>query len=527
MLKRIESSTGARIQMPKSDDPSDHIQITGSKEAMDAAKARIESISRDQSGRHRETLEAEVWIHPFIRGGHDSKIDELKAKYNINAIDIPPREADKAEVVIRGPEDAAKKCAIELRAFIKQKMEKCTKLDISVEPKQHRFVIGPKGRNIQDVLKATGVSVEVPLAEAKSSTITLRGEQAQMGNALTMVYANASSHQDAFIEAPEWMHRILIGQKGSVIKEITESYGSDKVQVNFTAVNDQGIEIEGPPSELEAVKVELERRIAEIKRTTSHSVLIVPSQYHSHLIGKGGSNLNKLKEELGVQVRIPLESERSDKITIEGPPDGVSKAKDQLEALAAKMADESTDIIHLNRRFHRQLIGTGGESIKKLRESFPNVNISIPEEKQKSDTISLRGPSNELKAAVVHVKKIAKDLEEKGYRIEVPILKAYHKNIIGKAGAKIKEIRQATNCQIELPKENTDSEIIAIIGRKEDAEKARKMIRDIEKELVTIVEDEVKIEVKLHQALIGSGGKRVKELQGKIFIYIFCTIIIK
>ena len=82
-------------------------------------------------------------------------------------------------------------------------------------------------------------------------------------------------------------------------------------------------------------------------------------------------------------------------------------------------------------------------------------------------------------------------------------------------GAQIKKIREETNCQIELPKENTDSEIIAIIGRKADAEKARKMIRDIEKELVQISELEVKIETKLHQALIGAGGKRVKELQGE------------
>ena len=73
--------------------------------------------------------------------------------------------------------------------------------------------------------------------------------------------------------------------------------------------------------------------------------------------------------------------------------------------------------------------------------------------------------------------------------------------------------RDDTNCQIELPKENSDSEIIAIIGRKADVEKASKMIKAIEKELVSIVEEEVKIEVKLHQALIGAGGKRVKELQ--------------
>jgi len=43
-----------------------------------------------------------------------------------------------------------------------------------------------------------------------------------MGAAITAVYGYASSHQDAFIPADEWMHRLLIGQKGATIREITE-----------------------------------------------------------------------------------------------------------------------------------------------------------------------------------------------------------------------------------------------------------------------------------------------------------------
>ena len=75
-------------------------------------------------------------------------------------------------------------------------------------------------------------------------------------------------------------------------------------------------------------------------------------------------------------------------------------AKAQLSLLAAKIADEATDFIILNRRFHRQLIGTGGENVRKLRDEFPNVQISIPGGDEKSDKITLRGPSKELAAAV-------------------------------------------------------------------------------------------------------------------------------
>lgn len=238
------------------------------------------------------------------------------------------------------------------------------------------------------------------------------------------------------------------------------------------------------------------------------------SKFHPHLIGKGGSNISKLKEEHKVIIKIPQDNDKNTNIWIEGPPAGVKAAKAALSLLANKIADEATGKITLKRRFHRQIIGQGGENIKKLRDQFPNVNISIPDENSKSDEISIRGPSKELAAAKEVLSKMAKDIEERGFRLEVPILKRFHRNIIGKNGSNITRIREATNCQIELPKEDTDSEIITIIGRKADCEKAQKEIRKIEKELGEIEETTVKIESKLHQALIGAGGKQVKKLQG-------------
>ena len=66
-----------------------------------------------------------------------------------------------------------------------------------------------------------------------------------------------------------------------------------------------------------------------------------------------------------------------------------------------------------------------------------------------------------------------------------------------------------------MPKENTDSEIITIIGKKADAEKARNMIHDIEKQLQNY-ELKVKIESELHPGLVGNDdGLRVKKLQGR------------
>ena len=141
----------------------------------------------------------------------------FKTKYGIAAIDIPPPKEPKPEITVRGPQKGAVAAAAELRELIKRKESKCKSVNITIEKKQHKFVIGPKGRNIQDVMEKCNVAVEVPSQEDNSNVITLRGEQQDMGAAITAVYGYASSHQDAFIACDEWMHRLLIGQKEKLL----------------------------------------------------------------------------------------------------------------------------------------------------------------------------------------------------------------------------------------------------------------------------------------------------------------------
>ena len=57
-----------------------------------------------------------------------------------------------------------------------------------MKKQQHRYVIGPRGAGIQDILQLSGVSVEVPPFDSDSETVTLRGEPDKLGNALSLVY---------------------------------------------------------------------------------------------------------------------------------------------------------------------------------------------------------------------------------------------------------------------------------------------------------------------------------------------------
>lgn len=66
---------------------------------------------------------------------------------------------------------------------------KTTTISVEVKKSQHKYIVGPKGNTLQEILENTGVSVEMPPLDSASETIILRGEPDKLGPALTQVYA--------------------------------------------------------------------------------------------------------------------------------------------------------------------------------------------------------------------------------------------------------------------------------------------------------------------------------------------------
>lgn len=75
-----------------------------------------------------------------------------------------------------------------------------------------------------------------------------------------------------------------------------------------------------------------------------------------------------------------------------------------------------------------------------------------------------------------------------GHEVRVRISKEVYPKIIGKGGAQIRKIRDETDTKIDFPRENSDSDVIVITGKKENVGKAKHMIEAIEKETVCIDE---------------------------------------
>ncbi|XP_040437486.1 vigilin-like [Falco naumanni] len=200
-LQDLKLKTATKMQVPRPDDPSNQIKISGTKEGIEKARHEILLISAEQRAvptkvccglfqgkRAVERLDVEKVYHPFIAGPYNKLVRELMQDTGTR-IHIPPPSVNKTEIVFTGEKEQLAQAVARVKKIYEEKKKKTTTIAVEVKKSQHKYVIGPKGNSLQEILEKTGVSVEIPPIDSSSETLILRGEPEKLGQALTEVYA--------------------------------------------------------------------------------------------------------------------------------------------------------------------------------------------------------------------------------------------------------------------------------------------------------------------------------------------------
>lgn len=116
-----------------------------------------------------------------------------------------------------------------MNLYLFRQQKQYSTVSLEVGKAQHKYVIGSKRSTIYEILQRTGVSVEMPPPDSPSETITLRGPPGQLGTALNLVHEKASSFSATSLHAPDWIHKYVVGKKGSNIQRITANYPKVRV----------------------------------------------------------------------------------------------------------------------------------------------------------------------------------------------------------------------------------------------------------------------------------------------------------
>ncbi|XP_056217873.1 vigilin-like [Falco biarmicus] len=373
-LQDLKLKTATKMQIPRPDDPSNQIKISGTKEGIEKARHEILLISAEQDKRAVERLEVEKVYHPFIAGPYNKLVRELMQDTGTR-IDIPPPSVNKTEIVFTGEKEQLAQAVARVKKIYEEKKKKTTTLAVEVKKSQHKYVIGPKGNSLQEILEKTGVSVEIPPTDSSSETLILRGKPEKLGQALTEVYAKANSFTVSSVSAPSWLHRFIIGKKGQNLAKIT-----------------QQMDVHVAQEQIEAMVKEL------VENSFSISVPIC-KQFHKNIIGKGGANIKKIRKESNTKIDLPAKNSSSETIVITGKRANCEAARHRILAIQKELANSTEVEVSIPSKLHSSLIGAKGRFVCSIVKECGGVHIHFPTKGSGSDTVSIRGPAQGVEKA--------------------------------------------------------------------------------------------------------------------------------
>lgn len=145
----MELKTATKIQIPRPDDASNQIRITGTKEGIEKARHEVLLISAEQVGpaegmgcvhwprpqsctlmdvsftfqdkRAVERLEVEKAFHPFIAGPYNRLVGEIMQETGTR-INIPPPSVNRTEIVFTGEKEQLAQAVARIKKIYEEKV---------------------------------------------------------------------------------------------------------------------------------------------------------------------------------------------------------------------------------------------------------------------------------------------------------------------------------------------------------------------------------------------------------------------
>ncbi|XP_054242308.1 vigilin isoform X2 [Indicator indicator] len=585
-LQDLELKTATKIQIPRPDDPSNQIKITGTKEGIEKARHEILLISAEQDKRAVERLDVEKVYHPFIAGPYNKLVSELMQDTGTR-INIPPPSINKTEIVFTGEKEQLAQAVARVKKIYEEKANSFTVSSVSAPSWLHRFIIGKKGQNLakitqqmpkvhieftegEDKITLEGptedvnvaqeqievmvkdlinrmdyaeinvdhkfhrhligknganinrikdlykVSVRIPPDNEKSNLIRIEGDPQGVQQAKKELLELASRMEnertkDLIIE--QKFHRTIIGQKGERIREIREKF--PEVIINFPdpAHKSDIVQLRGPKNEVEKCTKYMQKMVADLVENSFSISVPIFKQFHKNIIGKGGANIKKIREESNTKIDLPAENSNSETIVITGKRANCEAARHRILAIQKELANITEVEVSIPSKLHNSLIGAKGRFIRSIMEECGGVHIHFPTEGSGSDTVTIRGPAQDVEKAKKQLLHLAEEKQTKSYTVDLRAKPEYHKFLIGKGGGNIRKVRDNTGARIIFPTtEDKDQELITIMGTEEAVKEAQKELEALIKNLDNVVEDSMVVDPKHHRHFVIRRGQVLREI---------------
>ncbi|CAE6410521.1 unnamed protein product [Rhizoctonia solani] len=515
---------------------------TEKKKHLDEVERELKKLAAEMGDIRSEEITVDKKWHQAIMGKNDSNLNAITGEEKVLSIKFGSQARLNGDnslledtILIRGPSSDVTR-ALEA---IKQLAEKAktdeiessyvTEFDIPQEYARH--IVGSGGSGINKLRDQLDVKVDLNDDADKEGADTkkkgkksiakthvkITGRRSNADEAKKRILAQVERLEDETTETlkiPNKYHSGLIGTAGKYVSRLEEKYG---VKINFGGEESRGrgqggnlgpdeVMVKGGRKGVASAKSELLEAYEYEKETNQAVEFTVPSRAVARILGRGGSQINEIKEDTNTQIDVEKADAHDPKaetlITVRGTKAAIADAKKQILAIASEVGEETTVTINIENRFHRNLIGAGGQGLKDLiakvgGPSEPKAQtglIHFPRNGEPDDEVTLRGEPALVKKLQKELEKIVSELRDRVV-LGVDIPAQHHRVLIGRGGQHLNELQDRHNVTVQFPgsrsyyqigePENVDElaevppeNIVKVSGSRSACEKAMKEMSD-------------------------------------------------
>jgi hypothetical protein len=384
-IQRVCADTLTKIKLPAtSDDPEadvDHVSVTGTPEACAAAEAAIKAISDECMRNSVETLKLPKDMHQMVAGQKHAFAHEVQR--DTGASVSFPRPTDPSdEVSLRGSPSEIAAARAKLQARHQEIARTTVEVKVTIPLRARRFVIGPKGRTLNDLCDDTSAFVKLGEPEGDSPEapipVSIRGAPADTQRAFNMLMELASNTHEEVSVAPH-LHRFVSGPKSANLTRISNETLTHVRAPPYDSESD-AYTISGKPSDIARARKMLQALVDEIATVT----IPVPDHARSHIIGPGGSAIQAMRKAHNVAILVPAPEDPED-VTVHGVPGaGLEDAVAAIEAVVAarEKAPIRVPVRGIPEAHFGYIIGVSGARVAEVMKET-ETRIHIPSSSRK------------------------------------------------------------------------------------------------------------------------------------------------
>ncbi|KAG5648617.1 hypothetical protein DXG03_003228 [Asterophora parasitica] len=507
--EEAELSTVTLVYDPSS--PSASLNPDDKRKHLDDVEKEVLKFAKDAADVKSKKVTVEARWHEAVVGTGGTTLNALIGEDKTLSIKVGAEAGDESTndvILVRGSSADVDKAVAEILKIVEDakndEIVNSYSIEFDIDKEYVGRIVGAQGAGVNKLRDQLGVKVDVSdevdekekeggkkkKAVHQKSKVKITGRKENVEEAKKRILSQIERLADETSEVlkiPSQYHASLIGQSGKYAIRLEDKYS---VKITFPRQSADGdktreqlksdeVLIKGGKKGVAAAKSEiLDVRLpiletslitqlmfacqaVEFEKETNNILkFTVPNRSVARILGKGGASINEIKDSTEAQIDVDKSEDGGSvtNITVRGTKKAINAAKAAILAIADQVAEETTVTVAVESKYHRTLIGAGGQGLKELvtrvgGPSDPRLQaglIRFPRQGEPSDEVKLRGEPklvNKLKVELEKAVAVLRDRVILG--VEIPAVQ--HRALIGRGGQHLNDLQNKRDVQIQFP----------------------------------------------------------------------------